>query len=426
MLVALSGGADSVALLAVLTRLGYECVAAHCNFHLRGAESMRDMNHARAIADRFGAKIHTRDFDVTKRRQQTGESVEMACRELRYAWFDDLINHDRLQAVAVGHHREDNVETFFINLLRSTGLAGLTGMSYQRGNVVRPLLDCTRTDIESYLADLNVEFVTDSTNAANDFDRNRLRNVLLPQLEAAFPGAMNAVLTTMSHLGDDSALVDYAVTAAMAKARRTDGRIDIAALTADAGASKARTLLFHALKAKGFNATQVDDIVDATIAGRSGRRFESANHVAELDRGLLTVRPTTADKTAADNSEVHVTLTRDILSPVHIAVTQHHINEFNPQRNPATAYFDTAVLNGNPQLTIRPARKGDRIRPYGMTGEKLLSDLFRDAHLTAAQKRDIRVLTRNDRILWVIGLRASSLFAVTPDTRQYIQLRIIN
>ena len=140
-IVAVSGGADSVALLAALTDLGYDCVAAHCNFHLRGAESMRDMRHVEDITAQIGVDLYIKDFDVDARRKETGESLEMACRELRYDWFMELLDRDFAQAIAVGHHKEDQAETFFLNLMRGSGVAGLSGMRYRNGLVVRPLLD---------------------------------------------------------------------------------------------------------------------------------------------------------------------------------------------------------------------------------------------------------------------------------------------
>ncbi|MDE6854695.1 MAG: tRNA lysidine(34) synthetase TilS, partial [Muribaculaceae bacterium] len=174
-LVALSGGADSVALLAVLLRLGYDCRAAHCNFHLRGEESRRDMLHCRDICRKLDADLYVRDFDVAaRRRDYPGESVEMACRELRYAWFADLLDRDCAQAVAVGHHREDRAETFMLNLMRGAGIAGLTSMRPRSGNVVRPLLPFTRAEIEDYLAWRGLECFTDS-RASSDVRRRRRR-----------------------------------------------------------------------------------------------------------------------------------------------------------------------------------------------------------------------------------------------------------
>ncbi|MDE6498076.1 MAG: tRNA lysidine(34) synthetase TilS, partial [Muribaculaceae bacterium] len=174
--VAVSGGADSVALLSIMCEEGYQCVAAHCNFHLRGEESTRDMRFVEQLTEKLGVDLYIKDFNVQAAMAVTGESVEMACRRLRYEWFEELLTLLRADDVAVGHHREDNVETFFLNLARGTGIAGLTGMSYRRDYVVRPLLDCSRMEIEEYLRERGLGYVNGSANAEDHYRRNKISN----------------------------------------------------------------------------------------------------------------------------------------------------------------------------------------------------------------------------------------------------------
>ena len=200
-IVALSGGADSVALLAVLRQLGCDCRAAHCNFHLRGEESMRDMRHVQALCAELGVDLYIRDFDVPAQMKACGESVEMACRTLRYHWFDELLDRERASYIAVGHHREDRAETFMLNLMRGAGLEGLTSMRMVEGNVIRPLLDLSREEIEKYLAACGLGFVTDSTNAENEYRRNSLRNRVFPLLGEIFgSAAIDSVVKTPENL----------------------------------------------------------------------------------------------------------------------------------------------------------------------------------------------------------------------------------
>ena len=167
-IVALSGGADSVALLAVMTALGYDCIAAHCNFGLRGGESERDMAHASAVASRLGARLETVRFDVPARCAATGESVEMACRELRYEWFEKLKRRYGAQALLTGHHRDDNVETMFLNLLRGAGIRGVAGISAAGDRRMSPMLAMSRADILDYLRLRGLDYVTDSSNLTTD------------------------------------------------------------------------------------------------------------------------------------------------------------------------------------------------------------------------------------------------------------------
>lgn len=424
-IVALSGGADSVALLSVLTALGYDCIAAHCNFHLRGAESNRDMLHAQAVAARLGVDIYVRNFNVEERMKATGESVEMACRSLRYGWFEQLLDRDYSQAVAVAHHREDNIETFFLNLLRSTGIDGLTGMDYRRDYVVRPMLDVSRSDIEKYLSDKGLEYVVDSSNALNEFKRNRLRNIVLPLLEKEFPGASNAVIATISHLAQARNVVDDAVMSASHRIRTADDTYDIAALAEESSDPvRASFVLYQMLKNEGLNATQVENILSAVRAGRTGLRFDiDADRFAELDRGILSFH----SRRHEDRRDLvfPVSLKRDILHPVNIQITPHDVSEFRPLRNPDVMYLDLKALERSPIVELRHPRTADRMKPFGMTSDKLVSDILSDAKLTSARKRDIWLLTVDDKIVWIVGLRASAHFTVTPDTRRYLELRYI-
>lgn len=418
-IVAVSGGADSVALLSALLDLGYDCAAAHCNFHLRGEESNRDMRHVECLTERLDVDLYVKEFDVFQRVKDTGESLEMACRELRYKWFFDLLDRDSAQAIAVGHHREDQVETFFLNLMRGSGLAGLAGMRHRAEHVVRPLLDVSRKEIEQYVTDKGLAWITDSSNASDDFARNRLRNRLLPVLEEFFPGAHDSILRSMAILRENEAV--YTLAAKEHGERylnRATGEVDLAALTA--GEAYPGAILFEMLKSEGFNRRQVDDML--TAAAHSGGTFRSGTtHVRDVDHSILRA-PHAGTPLSAD--AVDITLTRDIFYPVHIEVTRHNVAEFRPEGNPAIAYIDEASLTGNHRWQLRHWRRGDRMIPYGMKGSKLVSDIFADAHLSARQKAETWLLTCDDKIVWTVGLRASGHFTVGPSTRTYLRLAL--
>lgn len=417
-IVALSGGADSVALLDALVASGYDCRAAHCNFHLRGAESDRDASHCADICRRLNVDLYVRDFDVPARMQSTGESVEMACRSLRYSWFDSLLDRERAQAIAVGHHREDNVETFMLNLLRGTGPRGLCGIRPRNGYVVRPLLECSRSQIEGYLRRRGLEYVTDSTNKSNDFKRNRLRNVVLPLLEEQFPGATRAVERTMAHVADFMGL--YSNLVAERAARYRCGA-DILLGDIAEQESEAQVLLYEILhQTEGFTMSDVADMLRAR--GHNGAIFRSPRGIVrELHGGILSPADPAVTLTP---DEYPADLRRDILSPLHITVERKPIASFSPLREPSVMYLDSSVLEATPAPVLRHWRRSDRIAPYGMKGSRLVSDLFTDAKYSAAQKRRAWLLCQGERVLWVCGLRASRHFAVGPDTKEYLQLTI--
>lgn len=419
--VAFSGGADSTALLAALHALGYECVAAHCNFHLRGDESNRDMQHARNVAAALGVDLAIRHFDVAAELDANpGESAEMACRRLRYRWFDDLADANGAQAIAVGHHSEDRIETFMLNLLRGAGIVGLTSMNAKAGAVVRPLLWATREEIVQYLKACSLRYVDDSSNFANDYTRNRLRNIVLPQFQNEFPGSARSMLRSIANLESMRRVLMFFVDQVRSECTDSAGRIDLVALCRY---PEPATLLLELLRGKGFTPTQIADMVGSATA--SGRRFKGTDGtVAEIDRGILALR----SAAASDMREFPVSLARDIVAPVHIAVTHHDVSEFAvPARDPKVIYLDAAyALSPDARWSMRHWRRGDRIMPFGASMSKLVSDIFTDAKLSAAEKRAAWLLCRNDEIVWVAGLRASALGVVGPRTKRYIRLILHN
>ena len=248
-LVAFSGGADSTALLAALVEAGYRCRALHCNFHLRGSESDRDEAFSRSMASRLGCEIATVSFDVEARRRLTGESVEMACRELRYEWFTRMFAEasergENPACVAVAHHESDNIETFFLNTLRGSGLRGLRAIPPRRDIFMRPLLSVAKADIDAYLSSRNLDFIVDSSNLADTYRRNRVRNIVMPALREAFPDATSGIARTISHLRSDYELLDALVCHVGSKLRLPDGSIDLRALST---LPHRDTMLFHML-----------------------------------------------------------------------------------------------------------------------------------------------------------------------------------
>lgn len=415
LIVALSGGADSVALLAVLDALGYNCSAAHCNFHLRGDESNRDMLHAGQVTEDLGIDLCIKDFDVAARRKATGESLEMACRELRYKWFDDLIDRLGAKAVAVGHHREDSVETFFINLLRGSGIGGLCGISPRQGHVIRPLLDCSRDEIEEYLHRRGLSWVDDSTNAGDDFLRNRLRNRLIPLLDEISDGASDAILRSMNFLKENRTFYNHAIERRGNAYRDADsGDIDLNAMSTDPDAP---ILLFEMLRAEGFSRRQTDDMLLA--ARRDGGLFVAGDIKRHLDHGILRAPHVNTSMTPGC---YNVTVIRDISEPINIEVSRHDISEFKPEASPNVIYIDEKALEGEHQWQLRPWRRGDRLEPFGLNGSKLVSDIFAHNKLSAACKDSTWLLWRDETLMWVVGLRASRHFAITPQTRRFIRL----
>ncbi len=413
---ALSGGADSVALLVVLKELGYRCVAAHCNFHLRGEESDRDMNYAEKIAALYACDYRCIHFDVEKYKKEHGVSTEMACRELRYDWFRRLSEEYSGIPVAVAHHRDDNEETLFLNLLRGTGLTGMCGMRAKNGIFVRPMLKVGRNEIEEFLAERSIPFVVDSSNLENDVKRNRLRNVVLPTLRKQFPDADAGIQHTISDLTRNQSLYHEAVNVLSKKYIDASGRISVALMSDEVENSS--MLLYEMIKARGFSYLQACDVMKSPFS--SGRRFYSRTHEMTVDRGTVILE--TRDE-IGEEPEIHFTIDeKGGGAPDGFVARFVKREEMVPDRTGKTIYMDAAVLNQEPEFTLRGWREGDRIRPYGMRGSRLVSDIMTDAKLSLNEKRRIRILEVNGEIAWVVGLRASRHYPVTHETDNVLSI----
>lgn len=412
-IVALSGGADSVALLSALSSAGYRCVAAHCDFHLRGEESERDRQFSENIARKCDTTYREIHFDVPSYKLTNGVSTEMACRELRYKWFAELSAEYGGIPIAVGHHREDNEETLFLNLLRGTGIRGITGMKRRNGNIIRPMLDSTRQDIEAYLKRAELEYIVDSSNLVNDVKRNRLRNIVLPTLHSEFPDSATGIDRTLTDMSRNAALYEELIAAAARK--YTDGdTINLSAIKHDV--SNASTMLFELLRDYGFNYSQAADIIDR--AHQSGRQFHSSTHTALIDRGQLIVKPDLTVKNVG--AGIDFTLSGPI--PEGLSVTIIPRSEVTFDRSGMTLYLDGALLDTDPTFTLRQWQHGDRIAPFGMKGSRKISDLLSDAKLPLTAKQHVHVLALNDTILWVIGMRSSRHFPITTNTANVIRI----
>ena len=411
-IVGLSGGADSVALLHILTRLGYPCVAAHCNFHLRNDESDADADFAQQTAEALGLLFRRIDFDTADYAHQHGVSIEMAARTLRYEWFETLRRELGAEAIAVAHHRDDNVETVLLNLIRGTGLSGLCGMRPRNGHIVRPLLSVDRHQIVRWLTDRHLPFRTDSSNASDVYRRNFVRLRLLPLMEQLNPSVRDAILRMAGHLTDVEAIYRNAIDSHRAHLIDADGRISIDALLRTPAP---HAMLFELLTPYGFTPSQCADIARA-LSGESGRSFVAPGGRWHLlkDRLHLILYP--ADEVSADTFTL--TLGNELTAPIHLSLEERIVDEaFTISRSPHVATFDADRIAL--PLTLRRWRAGDSFVPFGMTGRKKLSDYFSDHKFSLLRKAAAWILCdASGRILWIVGHRTDNRFRITSKTRR--------
>jgi len=398
-LVALSGGADSVALTRILITLGYHCEAAHCNFELRGEESDRDEDFVRNFCRSLNIKCHSIHFETRRYAAQQSISIEMAARELRYNWFSKICEESDCQVVAVAHHKDDSVETMLLNLIRGTGINGLLGIRSKNGNVVRPLLCASRQEVVEYLHRMNQTYVTDSTNLEDEYTRNKIRLNLLPLMEEINPSVKDGLVKTASYLNDISKVYQQAIKESIDRIFITpEKEISIEKLMNEPAP---QALLFEVLSPLGFNSTQVEEVY-GSLNGQPGKRFISSQWQVVKDRELLLIEKV---KTANDKPQIifeEVLLTKEFVIP----------------KDKNTACFDANKFKG--VISIRKWEKGDYFIPFGMKGKKLVSDFMTDSKFSLLKKEQQWVLSCNDQIAWLIGERTDNRFRIDDSTQKVI------
>lgn len=399
LLVALSGGADSVALLQILLQLGYECEAAHCNFHLRGEESQRDQVFVERLCKELNIQLHLAHFDTQEIAKSEKISIEMAARKLRYDWFESLCQQHHINYIAVGHHKDDQAETILLNLIRGTGITGLTGIRPINGRIVRPFLCITRNEIVHYLTHKGVAFVTDSTNLEDEYTRNKIRLNIIPQLESLNPSFKESIVNTAEYLNNALLVYKNGIQEGMKRVLHNN-TISIPALLTEPSPA---ALLYEILYPMGFNSTQIKEISES-LSKQSGKQFFGRNEwVVTKDRDQLLI-----EKQINDD-----------LPPFTIeTISSSYNSSFIIPKDKNSVCFDADKLTG--EFSLRKWQKGDTFVPFGMTGRKLISDYMTDRKLSRTEKEQQWLLCSGENIVWVVGQRSDNRFRIDNETKNVI------
>ncbi|MBP5742942.1 MAG: tRNA lysidine(34) synthetase TilS [Paludibacteraceae bacterium] len=422
-IVAVSGGADSVMLLRVLVAEGFRCVAAHCNFHLRGDESDRDQKFVESLCAELSVPLELVHFQTEEYAERHRLSIEMAARELRYEWFEQIRLKHKADCIAVAHHADDVVETFLMNVVRGTGIHGLTGIKPVAGKIVRPLLCLYRSEIEEYMRQNSYAYVTDSTNLQQDYLRNKFRLSVIPLLQSVNPSVKSNILNDIKHLRDVEALYGSYVSQ-LCQSLTSDGAdggraIDVAGLLATEAPS---TLLFEFLSPSGFSFTQCDDMVESASNARVGRTWSSRTHTVFLDRGVFTIKPN--DETDVPDIIITADDVRSSRTVGRLSFELMAASDVRFGKGNEVAYVDFAKVVF--PLVLRKWRAGDSICPFGMKGRaKKVSDILIDAKIPLSRKDAVKVLAdASGRILWVVGVRSDERFSLTEKTSEAIKISV--
>lgn len=396
-IVALSGGADSVALLLLLKNAGFNVHAAHCNFRLRGAESDRDEVFCVELCHRLGVELHRVHFDTREYAELHKVSIEMSARELRYKWFEQLREDIGAAGICVAHHRDDSVENVILNMVRGTGVHGLVGIRPRNGYILRPLLCVSRDEIEGFLTSCGQKYITDSTNLEDEATRNKVRHHIIPELQQLNGKALENIRRMTERMAAVEELLD--AYKAQTIVRKENG---IAIRKLDVLNDY---LLYELLADYGFNSAQASQICDSMRADSVGSVFSSADYDLLVDRECLLVEP-------------HLEPMKPFVIPetgTYILDEKHKIRvesgAFEVSKDPLVATLDASKVHF--PLTVRRAEEGDWMVPFGMSGRKLLSDMMTDLKKSIFDKRKQIVVTDNQGvIIWAVGLRVSQNVAI--------------
>jgi tRNA(Ile)-lysidine synthase len=421
-LVALSGGADSVALLSLLIQLGVDVVVVHCNFNLRGEESDEDEVFVKELCENLNVRIYCKSFETTSYANEEGISIEMAARELRYGWFYELLEQEQLDYIATGHHQDDKVETFFLNLVRGTGIKGLSGMKPVYGKVIRPLLGFTRSEIVAYCQQRGLSFRTDSSNLESVYLRNKIRNEILPLFNEINPSFSHTMDANMDRLHQVNAFVQDSIQKIKEDwIIEQDDRVLIS-LKHIVQISDAELVLFEILQPYGFNGATIKELVQSIEQGIAGKQFFSSHYRIIKDRVNLIVLPLTQE----DEVESYFIPVDEeqIQQPIKLVLEKElDVQDYTIDTSASVAQFDADLLEY--PLTLRRWKQGDHFRPLGMKHFKKLSDFFIDQKFSICDKEEIWLLLSGDDIIWVVGHRTDDRYKITKKTNRVTKVRLV-
>lgn len=419
-LLTVSGGVDSMVLMSLMVNAGYSVGVAHCNFQLRGQESDEDEILVQENARRYGIVCYNRRFQTEEEMELTGESMEMAARRLRYGWFQELCNEYGYTVIAVAHHIDDSIETFFINLLRGTGLRGLTGIHNQVGRVVRPLMFATRKEIMDYALQKHIPFREDSSNKSTKYLRNKIRLGLTPRIREISPRFPFVMQRNLKRLMDAQLFIDSAIGEIYDNIATCKDGIYTININDILYPDTREFIIYEILSSRfGFKGDTVDSLCKALSSGAQGKRFYSRNFVAYIDRGSIIITEIGDD----DRCEVRVKQGQQRAycgnSVLYFELCDvDSIATFNLPSNVALLDADRLTY----PLVFRRWMEGDSFTPFGMTGRKKVSDFLIDQKVSMAEKQRQFVMLSEGEIAWLVGRRISDEFRITKTTEQVLRI----
>ncbi|MBM3404906.1 MAG: tRNA lysidine(34) synthetase TilS [Bacteroidetes bacterium] len=421
-LIAISGGLDSLVLFHLLKESGYHTALAHCNFGLRGNESEADEAFIRELAKKYRVPVFVKRFDTAGYAKKKGISIQMAARELRYNWFEEIRKNEGYDWIATAHHLDDQIETFFINLLRGTGISGLGGIMPRNGKIIRPILFATRKEILAYAKQHKLSFREDSSNTSKKYLRNRIRLDLIPLIEEIQPEFQSIMADNIRRLKETNDIFLASMAGIRKKLIRKSKDGD------QVNASELRdvslTFLYELLSPYGINEAVCGDLMKS-LSETEAKLFQSEGYELRLERGMVFITQRAQRKKEGRKEKVYQIRKgqREMRIPIHLSLRE--VNKEKESDVPLDRRF--ASLDKDKlqfPLLLRRWKPGDVFHPFGMRGKKKLSDFFIDRKMTTREKEDTWLLISGGAIAWVIGHRIDHRFRVTGKTRAILRISV--
>ncbi|MDI1317470.1 tRNA lysidine(34) synthetase TilS [Flavobacterium sp.] len=414
LLLATSGGIDSMVLLELCHQLNLDIRVAHCNFQLRGAESDEDENFVKNQCEKLDILLFVNHFDTKKFADEHKLSIQVVARNLRYEWFNTLLIINNYDYILMAHHLDDSLETFLINFTRGSGLDGLTGIPQQNGNIIRPLLPFSRDEIEVFANANDIQWREDSSNASDKYLRNKLRHDVIPVLKELNPSLLPSFESTISNLQQAQTLVDDASRIVYRKVVEDvdfQKKINLSELMQ---LPNYQAYLYQWLEPFGF--TDWDSITDL-VSAQSGKQIHAQKHSLLKDRNELIIY----QKQESEESEEFLIEKEQELVKFPLKIYFCKVDDISVQST-NTIFVDEEKLQF--PLLIRKWRKGDLFYPLGMHGSKKLSKYFKDEKFSLIEKSETWLLCSHNQIVWIIGKRQDERFKVTKQTTKILQIQL--
>ena len=439
MLLAVSGGVDSVVMVDLFARAGFNFRMAHCNFQLRGEESLRDELFVTSLGEKYQKKVFVKRFETATYAAKNKVSIQVAARQLRYAWFNEILTSFKVEnetsihnspltthLVATAHHADDNIETLLLNFFRGCGISGLHGILPKQGNLIRPLLFAKSDAIIAHANEQQLTWVDDSSNASDKYSRNFIRHQIIPLMQTIYPQVTDNLLANIERFKEVETIYQQSINQLKTKLLEVKGNevhIPILKLQKQ---HALKSIVHEIIKDYGFEATQVGEVIKL-LAAANGSYMASATHRLIINRNWLIIAPKEAE--GATNILIEEG-TKEIIFiggklSIQLSISNQQLATSNQQ---LTTSNQVATLNADAisfPLLLRPYKTGDYFYPLGMTKKKKLSKFFIDLKLSKTDKEKVWVIESDKRIVWVVGYRIDNRFKLTPNTKKEINISLL-